>query len=71
MFNLDRHSFNFECPRCRFWNTALLGQVRRRDIVICRGCKINIQLDDQLNEYRKAAKEIRRMLSNFGSLFSS
>jgi hypothetical protein len=68
MFNLDKQKFEFECKRCRFWNEALLGQVRQRDVVICRGCKTNMLLDDHLNEYRKTARSFQQALTKLSSV---
>lgn len=70
MFDLDKQSIDFQCPHCEFWNSALLGQVRLRDVVICRGCKANIRLDDHMNEYRKAARALAQALGNVESLLS-
>ena len=52
--NLDKIEVEVECPRCGFGNPVWLRQARLRDVVICRGCKANIQLDDGMNTVRKA-----------------
>ena len=62
MINLDRIEIDTECPRCRFHNPVWLRQVRLRDVVICRGCKANIQLDDYLNTYRNAQRQLEKQL---------
>jgi hypothetical protein len=36
-------------------------------VVICRGCKSNIQLDDHMNECRKARQSLRRALQRLES----
>jgi hypothetical protein len=59
MLNLDRHSFEFPCPKCSFYNSATVRQVRLRDILICRGCKTNLQLDDYMNSFRKSRERIQ------------
>ena len=46
----DRHRIDIECPRCRFPTRAFLRQIRRCDVLVCGGCKGNIQLVDH---YRK------------------
>lgn len=71
LLDLDKQSFEFPCPQCDFFNEAYLGQVKLRDVIICRGCKTNIQLDDHLNEYRKAERRIRRTLNNFHRNFKN
>lgn len=58
MFNIDRMHFDFECPRCKFMINVFFRDARLRDVLICRGCKANIQLDDYMNECRKARREI-------------
>ena len=62
MLNLDRHSLDFACPRCGFYNPITLKQVRLRDAVICRGCKVTINLEDHMNETRKAIRSINRAM---------
>jgi len=58
MFNCDNIKTELQCPRCKFFNPFTLKQVRLRDVIICRGCKANIRLDDYLNECRVAVREI-------------
>ena len=62
MINLDKHEIEFQCPRCSFYNCIWLKQARLRDVVICRGCKANIRLDDQMNETKKVLRSIRRAM---------
>lgn len=63
MINLDIHEIEFQCPSCDFYNKIQLKQIRLRDVVICRGCKSNIRLDDQMNETKKAIRSIRRAMN--------
>jgi hypothetical protein len=44
--NLDAAELELVCPRCGFVNEFTFGQARLRDVIICRGCKSNIHLDD-------------------------
>ena len=74
MINLDKHEIDIQCPKCSFYNSIWLLQARLRDVIICRGCKSNIYLDDQMNETRKAIKSVRRAMAKFekslsGSVF--
>lgn len=62
LINLDRHSIDIACPRCKFFNTVTLKQVRIRDAVICRGCKVTIRFEDHMNETRKAIRSINRAM---------
>ena len=62
MINLNNQTIEFPCPRCGFYNTIFFKQVRLRDVIICRGCKSNVQLDDWMNEYRKAERTVRKAM---------
>ena len=66
---IDNTPVSAACPHCNFDNPFTIKQARLRDVIICRGCKANIQLDDQMNECRKAVRQIERALSELqGSL---
>lgn len=52
--DLDRVTIEIECPQCGFFGHIDFKQARLRDVVICRGCKASIRLDDNMNECRKA-----------------
>ena len=71
MIDLDKQSIEISCPRCGFYNPVFLRQVKLRDVVICRGCKVNIQLDDYMNEYRKTEKSIQNLLAELESKFKN
>ena len=71
MINIDQHEIDFQCPNCNFYNTIQIKQARLRDVIICRGCKSNIRLDDQMNETRKAVRSIRRAMNAFEETFKS
>ena len=60
--DIDGFEVEIECPRCDFANPIWMRQARLRDVVICRGCKSNIQLDDQMNTVRKAFQGVRRQM---------
>jgi hypothetical protein len=60
MISLDNETIEFPCPQCGFYNPIFFKQARLRDVIICRGCKSNIQLDDQMNECRKAERAFRK-----------
>lgn len=58
--DVDHWEFEFECPKCKFLNDVWIKQVRTRDVIICRGCKVNIKLDDQMDSFRKTKQSIAR-----------
>lgn len=57
MIDLDRFEFEVECPKCSFASKIFYRDARLRDVLICRGCKANLQLDDHMNECRKARRQ--------------
>ena len=60
--NLDKFEVEVDCSRCHFANPIWLKQARLRDVIICRGCKANIQLDDSMNTVRKGVRSVHRAL---------
>ncbi len=62
MFDLNKHKVEITCPICRFLNPVTLKQVKICSIIICRGCKSNIQLQDHFNTVKKALKSMNREL---------
>jgi len=65
MINIDSQEIDFQCPQCDFYNNIWLKQARLRDVIICRGCKANIRLDDHMNEIRKTIRSIRQAMNEF------
>jgi len=57
VIDLDRFEFEVECPKCSFATKIFYRDARLRDVLICRGCKANVQLDDHMNECRKARRQ--------------
>lgn len=70
MIDLDKYEIDFRCPKCGFYNEVYIKQVRVRDVIICRGCKTNIRLDDQMNQVKKAVREINRSMSKLEKTFN-
>ena len=64
MTDLDRLEFEVDCPQCRFATRIFYRDARLRDVLICRGCKANIQLDDHMNACRKARRQFHRALQD-------
>lgn len=69
MISIDNETIEFPCPCCGFYNEIFFKQARLRDVFICRGCKSNIQLDDQMNECRKAEQSIRKSIQDLEKTF--
>lgn len=68
---IDKAPIDAPCPRCGFANSVLIKQVRLRDVVICRGCKANIRLEDHMNQVRIAERKIRRSLEQLTESFKN
>lgn len=62
---IDNTPVSAACPVCEFHNTFTIKQARLRDMIICRGCKTNIQLDDHMNEGRKVTRQVERAMAEF------
>lgn len=71
MFNLDKVALEIPCPSCRFENSIFYRQARLRDVLICRGCKANIRLDDRMNECRKARYQVSRAIQELERTLAS
>ena len=67
--DIDSFELEIECPKCRFYNMIWIKQARLRDVVICRGCKSNICLDDNTNDVRKARRRINSALDGLKKQF--
>jgi hypothetical protein len=63
MINLDSYLVEIKCPKCGFYNNAFIKQFRVEDVIICRGCKSNIQLIDHEKSVEKSKREIQRALN--------
>ena len=75
MFNLVKEKIKISCPKCDFLNYATFKQVKARNVIICRGCKVNVQLEDHLNSVRKSLRsmqkafdELEETIKSFGKL---
>jgi hypothetical protein len=70
-FTIDFVEVEVPCPRCGFFNPIWLRQARLRDVIICRGCKANVQLEDHMNEVRKAETAVRQAVNDLARSFKS
>ena len=67
--DIDLFEVEIECPKCGFYNPIWIKQARVRDMIICRGCKINIQLNDSMNEVLKARRSVLKAVNNLKRQF--
>lgn len=63
-FDFGKYELDVKCPNCGFFNPIYLRQVQLRDVIICRGCKGNIRLDDHMNQTKKIIRELRRAVGD-------
>jgi transcription elongation factor Elf1 len=70
-FSIDHVDIDVPCPRCGFWNSVTIRQIRTRDVLICRGCKANLQLEDHMNEARSAERSIRSSMDRLTDMLGT
>lgn len=68
--DLDPIKVELECLECHFFNIASLRQIRLNDVVICRGCKSNLQLVDYMGTVAKARRDFRREIERLQEAFN-
>jgi hypothetical protein len=64
--DFDRISTEVPCPRCGLHTWVKLGEIRRRDFAICRGCHANILLEDHLGGVQRFIRDTERTLEALG-----
>ena len=69
MFDLDKFEIEIPCPRCRFYTPVTLKQIRLEDVVICRGCKVNLNLIDHMHQVANARIRIAAALHELTEAF--
>lgn len=67
---LDHADLEAPCPRCGFYNRFSFRQARLQDVIICRGCKCNIRLEDHMSQCRQAARKVEESVRELSRLFS-
>jgi hypothetical protein len=70
MFDLDKLEIEIPCPRCGFYEPVTIKQVRLDDVVICRGCKSNLRLVDQMHQVANARGQLAAALRELADAFS-
>ncbi len=70
MINLDSIEIDIDCPKCNFKNQIFLKSIRLKDVIICHGCKRNIQLEDHMNTFRKTKKELERQFNEIQKMLN-
>lgn len=57
----DKWEFEFPCFRCGLKTTITLGQVRREEYFICRGCHSTIKAIDHLDGVQNIKDSLTNM----------
>ena len=63
--NFDRKEIEIDCPLCKLGNWVQLGQIKRREYLVCRGCHSNIHLQDHLGGIERVTKTLNNMFKGF------
>lgn len=65
--DLDKMTFDIACPQCEFLVSVRYRDARFHDVLICRGCKANLRLDDNMNQFRKARVQFIKALQKLSA----
>lgn len=63
--DLDRMEVDIPCPFCRLGTEVNLGEIRRHEIAICRGCHANIRLEDHMGQVHKLVRMFNHILDDW------
>lgn len=64
--NFDRVPIEIPCPICELHTWVTIGEIRRRDFTICRGCHANILLEDHLGSMHRSIRQLEKALKSLG-----
>lgn len=67
--DMDKRPIEIPCPRCELHAWVRLGDIRRRDFVICRGCHATLRLEDHLGEVHRFVRKFTRTLKSLERSF--
>ena len=62
--DISYQSVQFECPKCNYVIEVLLRQVMAEETVLCPGCYVEIQLQDEGGSVRRSGPDIDSALSD-------
>lgn len=71
MINLDKNTIEATCQICGFWNSFTVKEARLDSVIICRGCKANVQLRDHMGTVKRAERSFRRSIRHFQNAVKS
>jgi hypothetical protein len=63
MIDLGAAEIELPCPYCNFCNTVLIKQIKSGEMIICSGCKRDIDLTQYSNNISETEREMDDALS--------
>lgn len=58
--DISNKKIEFECPNCHSKVSITLEQAEKEEIVVCPGCKKNIQLSDKDGSVKQSKHDIEK-----------
>ena len=71
LINLNNFKIEIPCPKCGFYITFFFKQACNNEIIICGGCKSNVQLFDHMDECKNARKIFNRSMKKLKNIFKN
>ena len=68
MPDFDKYRLEVPCPLCKLHTWVTLGEIRRQEMTICRGCHVNIYLEDHLGQIQRFTQKFQKMISDIGRM---
>lgn len=65
--NTDDWEVEFDCPFCRLETPVTLGQFRREEYFICRGCHRTIKAVDKLGDIQRLRDNMRNIFKGLSN----
>lgn len=60
--DFNKHPIEIDCPYCGLHTWVTLGEIQRREAVVCRGCKVMFVMEDHLGQVKRTIKTITKTL---------
>lgn len=62
--DFDKFRMEVPCPICLLETATTFGEVRRQEIIICRGCHANIHLEDHLGDFHRVRSRLKSLFKS-------
>lgn len=60
--DIDKMEIQFPCPNCKLNTSITLGQVRREEYFICRGCHATVRAIDHMGGVQQLKRKMNNLL---------